>query len=194
MTRLAPIELSDAPAHPEIWPPEIALVAAAGRHDRAALEVLLTATFPKVAGFFGARGCTRDEASELASETLIRIVENLPQLRNYNAYRTWCWRLAETVFREWIRSKKKSARAWKDPVDTHQPTPEDEYEAYEEEKRVARAFATLDPEEQTLLWLRHVEGLSYADVAQVRGSSVGAARVAAHRANKRLTELFEQLK
>lgn len=47
---------------------------------------------------------------------------------------------------------------------------------------LGRALATLDETGREALWLHHVEGLSFREVAAVQGISEGAAKLRAHRA------------
>lgn len=187
MTHLKPAARS-AEKPDEAWPPEKADIEAARASQRDALESVLTATYPRVAGYFSARGCTRDEASELAAETLTRVVEHISELRNPDAYRTWLWKLTGSVFRDWIRSEAQLSSIRNRSMADHQPRPDELYEMNEDERRLRLAFISLAPDDQETLWMRYVEELPYSSIARVRGGSQSAARVAAHRAKRRLGE------
>jgi RNA polymerase sigma-70 factor (ECF subfamily) len=53
---------------------------------------------------------------------------------------------------------------------------------------VARALTALPEEQRTCVWLCDVEGLSYADIAEVVGCPVGTVRSRIARARSRLME------
>ena len=57
---------------------------------------------------------------------------------------------------------------------------------------LARALAQLTPEDREALVLRAQEALSYAEIAQILGTSEGAVKVRVHRARKRLLSLMDR--
>jgi RNA polymerase sigma factor (sigma-70 family) len=60
----------------------------------------------------------------------------------------------------------------------------------EEHSRILAALRQLAPRDRELLWLREVEGLEYSEISARFRSSEGSARVAIHRAKKRLEEIY----
>lgn len=190
MIHLEPVANSDETS--PVWPPANASIEGARKGERQALQKVLVVTYPKMAGYFAARGCSREEASDLASETLARVAEHISDLRDPGAYRTWVWRLAESVFRSWLRSETRFWSVRNRSISDHQPRPDELYELNEEEQRLRSAFISLDVRDQEALWMRYVEELSYSSIARIRGGSQTAARVATHRAKKRLEDLLDQ--
>lgn len=55
---------------------------------------------------------------------------------------------------------------------------------------MARAFARLKPQEQSLLWLAYVEGFDHAEIAVALNVGAPSVRVLLHRARQRLAELY----
>lgn len=70
-------------------------------------------------------------------------------------------------------------------------TPEDELILAESRRVADRVLSSLPPAQQTLLQLRHVDGLDNAAIAALLGSSEGAVRTALCRARRRVAELFK---
>jgi len=72
-----------------------------------------------------------------------------------------------------------------------QSHPEDQVADQEHLASLARAVQQLGDDEQHVIILRFVEGLSHREVAEVIGKSEGASRVIQHRALEALAGLME---
>ena len=61
-----------------------------------------------------------------------------------------------------------------------------------DEKRLLDAIAALPPEDADVIRLKHLEGWSFDEIAEIKGKTAGALRVQAHRAMKTLKTILKQ--
>jgi RNA polymerase sigma-70 factor (ECF subfamily) len=69
--------------------------------------------------------------------------------------------------------------------------PEDQLADHQDYESLANAIKQLGDDEQQVIVLRFMEGLSHREVAEVIGKSEGASRVIQHRALEALVGLME---
>jgi RNA polymerase sigma-70 factor (ECF subfamily) len=56
-----------------------------------------------------------------------------------------------------------------------------------------RALAEMNPDFRLAIWLADVEGLSYEEIAETMGTSVGTVRSRVHRGRKQLRNRMERM-
>jgi RNA polymerase sigma-70 factor (ECF subfamily) len=177
-------------------PSEGSLVEAARRGDRAALSRLLEQHQQRVFGF-GVKMCGDvEDAKEVAQETLLTLVRNLPGFRGEASISTWLYTVARSFCIK-KRRRTKGAPAHHEPLDTVTRetaseaaaavfTPEQMLQSREARDAVATALDMLDPDWREVIVLRDIEGLSAAEVADVTGLGVAAVKSRLHRARAAL--------
>jgi RNA polymerase sigma-70 factor (ECF subfamily) len=129
------------------------------------------------------------DADDVHQETLLRAVHSLHTLRNPGQFRSWLFSIARNLAMSFYRAQKRLC-----PMPTDDAVigtvegvgPEEFVEAREEYQTVAQALARLGTSHQTVLLMREVEGLSYADIAQRLNVSKGAVETLLFRARRRL--------
>lgn len=177
------------PGDPASWPPPPELVARAAAGDEIALATIVTLGHPRLVGFFRAAGA--DDPEDLAADVVVSVVRNLPRLRRAAAFEGWFWAIARARFRTWLRRRRRPQRH--EPPGPPPPEPPEVVETAAEHRRIVEALEALTADERALLWLREVEGLSYAQLAGRLGASAGTVRVAAHRARRKLRRAYDAL-
>ncbi|MFQ5942701.1 MAG: RNA polymerase sigma factor [Anaerolineales bacterium] len=134
-------------------------------------------------------------AEDLTEEVFVRAWTALP---NYeprgHRFTSWLYRIARNLVVDHYR--KQSSRASEDDTGMEnlpdpQILPEDQIANQQDLASLARAVQQLGDDEQHVIILRFVEGLSHREVAEVIGKSEGASRVIQHRALEALAELVE---
>lgn len=165
------------------------LVAAAKTGNRRAVDELL-ARYQERIYRFGLRMCgDEDSAREVLQETMLAAFRNLPGFRGEASLSTWLYQIARSFCIKERRGGHPST-----PIDTstpdQAPAPDMQAHARQIGEALARAIATLPPEQREVLVLRDVEGLSAQEAAAVVGVEVGALKSRLHRARMALrTEL-----
>ena len=78
-----------------------------------------------------------------------------------------------------------------EPVD-HAETPEERLIAQEEDRQAERLIATLPDAQQTILRMKHIEGMEVSDIARITGSNENAVRVNLSKARRKIASYFNK--
>ncbi len=129
----------------------------------------------------------KDDAEEAFSETFLRAQDRIGTLRTHTAdsFRSWLYRIARNVAigRQRVRRRLVCmADPAHDEPDLLLGGFDDSVVQSEDFAAVRRAFASLDPDDQEVLWLRVVLELSSDSVAGIVGKRPGAIRMQQRRA------------
>ena len=165
-----------------------ALLDAARRGDRSALDALLERHAPQIYRF-GMRMCRDPElAKEVLQDTLLAAARGVRDFRGNSSLSTWLFAIARSFCGKLRRRSGAPARALDDAAselariaDPAHP-PDEALASKEVAHALEGAIAALDPMYREVFILRDVEGLTAAEVAQVVGASEQAIKSRLHRA------------
>ena len=135
----------------------------------------------------------RDELDELVQDTFVRAFGSLDSFRGDSSLRTWLF----TILRRLVLDRRRAARRARVTVPAEEATvvtdvtPLDSVIAEETEERVRVAVERLTPTQREVFLLRVSEGMSYAEIARLVGTTDGAARVHYHHAMRAVKEFLE---
>jgi len=126
-----------------------------------------------------------NEAQDASQEVWVRVWRNLPGFRGDSAFTTWLYRITvNTCLNERRKVGNRAAREY--PGDGAPPlmpaprSPENDPEAAtlvaERRSDLLQALQDVRPDHRAALVLRHMEGLSYAEVAEALGVPDGTAK------------------
>lgn len=135
-----------------------------------------------------------DDADDITQEVFIKIHKHIDGFRESSKLFTWIYRIATNECLSFLRSKRRKFFL---------PVNDVEYElgkkidngaglsGDEIELKLQKALLTL-PEKQRLVFnMRYFEELSYEQIAEVTGTSVGALKASHHHAVKKIEEHLE---
>ncbi len=145
----------------------------------------------------------RDDASDLAQEAFLRAWRGLGALRADTAFSSWLYRLTCNLCMDFLRGAKRrktlsltrpdeEADAQWDIPDPA-PGPEDHVLLDEDRAVLERAMAWLNTEHRKILTLRVINGLSYAQIADILGVAEGTVKSRLARARRNLREKMIEL-
>ncbi|HET6965940.1 MAG TPA: sigma-70 family RNA polymerase sigma factor [Acidimicrobiales bacterium] len=177
---LRPNTRAEAPA-----PLDDEIVEATRRGERWAWEAAYQAYAKALTGFLVLRLRDRDDVAEALSETFLRALDRASTFRgDANSFRAWLFRIARNVSNDRLRYRQRQPWADHDvdPVDLLVGDHADGLIAQQDAAAVREALATLDPDDQEVLWLRICGRLSSADVGEIVGKRPGAVRMQQQRA------------
>lgn len=198
--RYARTGVSDSPSQPS----NEALVHAAVRQERQAIESLLVRHLPTLRGWIrlrmGPTLRTRETADDLVQSVAREVLADLSQFewRGEAAFRHWLFCQAQTKLAERARFV---GRARRDPArEEHEPdsldatlvcyrslcTPSAELAAREAVARIEAAFDALPADHKEAITLQRLCGMSYPELAAQLGRSEGAVRNLVYRGLARL--------
>ncbi len=134
-----------------------------------------------------------DAAADAVAEGLIRAYRHLASLDDPARFRTWVYRIVANRCKSHLgrRSAQGVSLEEAGPV----PDPYDgeaELERTEQLALVERALTTLSVEKREAFLLKHVEGLSYEEMAAVTGERIPTLKMRVHRAREALLEALKE--
>ncbi len=133
-----------------------------------------------------------DVASEIVQSALVKGYEKLDGCRDADRVGAWLFRIAANQTKDYLKDRRRRDV----PLQEAEPLsrdvdPEGDAERGELGDRIRAALARLTPAERQAFVLKHVEGYSYEEMAELLGASVGALKMRVHRAREALQPLLE---
>ena len=147
----------------------------------------------------------RHEAEEAVQDVLLRAFHALPRFEGRSSLKTWLYRIAvnvcatrgEKLTREREKLERLAARAAEDEAmrvgaaPPPPPRPEEEFDPGD--GPAGRAMRSLAEDDQRVLALRHMAGLSFEELADLLGLKLSTTKMRLYRAEERFREVFAQL-
>ena len=157
--------------------------------DQRAATALVERHATALARYIGSLG-ERDGAEEVVQDTFVRAFASLESFRGDSSLRTWLF----TIARRLVVDRRRAFRRRREVGDLEDVDAATEYTALdgliasEAKKKVWGAVGKLSPTQREVFLLRVNEGLSYKEIAEVAGTTEGAARVHYHNALRTVKE------
>lgn len=174
------------------------MLEAARGGDRTALEAFIERHQARVLRF-GLKMCRdREDARDVAQDTLLAAARNVGRFREASSPATWLYTIARSFC---VKKRRRSKFA---PVAVEGleaaaavPDPGRDPERELSDRRLAgaldSAIAALEPKHREILVLRDVEGFTAAEVAEVTGLGVEAVKSRLHRARVQVRQRLAPL-
>ena len=177
------------------------LVAAHLRGDPAAFRELVRRYGDGVLGYLFRMTGNRDQAEDLFQETFKRVHDKARTYRG-GSFKSWLYTIATRVTIDTARRRKRltllslnqDTDCEDDPapleavVADDAPDPADEAVKEEQKEQVRRAIASLPVGQRAALVLAYYQQLSYPEVAEALGCSVGSVKTQMSRALAKLAQ------
>ncbi|MCC6905339.1 MAG: sigma-70 family RNA polymerase sigma factor [Anaerolineae bacterium] len=186
--------MAGQPLRPTEHSEEATLVRLAAAGDSEAFVVLYRSHMAAIYRYIYLRVRQVAEAEELTEETFLRAWQALPgyEIREVG-FAAWLYRIAHNLV---IDHGRKDRLPVVDSADTEwpdeaSPSVEQYLQAGETRDALHRAIGQLNSNEQQVIVLRFIEGLSHQQVAVIMGKSPEACRVLQHRALIRLNAILQ---
>ena len=136
----------------------------------------------------------RSEIEELVQDTFVRAFASIDSFRGESSLRTWLF----TIERRLMLDRRRSERRQKATIPVQPADAVTEFDALdsllaeEAESRVRTAVNALSPMQREVFSLRVEQGMSYRDIAELVGTTEGAARVHYHNAMRAVKEFLSE--
>ena len=135
-----------------------------------------------------------DAAADAVAESLVRAYRHLAQCRDPGRLRSWLYRITGN------RCRSHLARRHTNDISLSDAPPladgSDTWAVLERSEQVAlveRALAALPAEKREAFVLKHVEGMSYEEMATVTGARIPTLKMRVHRAREALLAALEEV-
>jgi RNA polymerase sigma-70 factor (ECF subfamily) len=134
-----------------------------------------------------------DEAQDLTQESFIRAYHAIENFRGASRFYTWIYRITVNLCMDHFRKEgaERSRLSAEQSMEFDPLTPDLVAAQREMSQAVHQAIRALPVDQRTVIVLRELEGLSYKEIAQVVGSSMGTVMSRLFYARKRLRELLK---
>ena len=149
-----------------------------------------------------------DDAAELTQETFVKVIENVAKFKGKSSFYTWAFRIAVNLTLNHCRRRARlgfrsidagdhrfgdrTASLLKEFIGNEKsPDPASVAQNRELVEIAAQCLMKLDTSHRTVVILRDIEGMSYAQMAQVLDIELGTVRSRLSRARNKLKESLE---
>ena len=168
------------------------LVRAAQQGDVRAFATLVDAYYARCLRFALHMLANRGDAEEAVQDTFVRVYRALPSYEERESFEPWLFRiLANRCRSAGARERRRSEFVeFGEVPERASDRRHDETIAWREE--IARALATLPPEQREAFLMRHVEDLTYDDMSIATGAGISALKMRVKRGSERLRGLLGQ--
>ena len=136
---------------------------------------------------------SRDAAADAVAEGFVRAYRHLASCRDPARLRTWLYRIVANRCKSHLGRRPTGdvsldeAPPLADPGDNEAALEQAEALAH-----VERALLTLSPEKREAFLLKHVEGMSYEEMAAATGERIPTLKMRVHRAREALLEALKE--
>jgi RNA polymerase sigma-70 factor (ECF subfamily) len=135
---------------------------------------------------------SRDDAEDVIQESLMRAFRALPSYDRSRDFRTWLLSIVANRCRTALANRRRRERFVIGDAGEHEIAGRAVVDEDRDEiSAVQWALASLDARHREAFLLKHVEGLSYEEIATITGAGISALKMRVRRACERLRELLE---
>ena len=171
--------------------------------DSDAFTEIYNEFFPRVYAFTLKRTGNPAEAEDLAQETFVRAFNAIGSYNPRYKFSSWIFKIANNLTIDHLRKKRldtvsidgspnATTAAEREGtrliVEDTGERPDGYVESMELGSQIESAIGELRPEYRTVVLLRHVEGYSYDEIAEIMGIPLGTVKTYLHRARTELKE------
>jgi RNA polymerase sigma-70 factor (ECF subfamily) len=176
------------------------LVGRAARGDRDAFGGLVQRHQDRVFNLAYHIVRNRDDALDVAQEAFVKAYASLSSFKGEASFSTWMHRIVVNLAIDCLRRRRRGdAGTYDDRVAVSDDgesglaapdNPEAAVESLQVRRLLARGIQALPPAHRAVLVLREVEGLSYDDIAQAVGCSLGTVMSRLFYARRKLQKIL----
>lgn len=140
-------------------------------------------------------GSEWEEAEDIAQETFLAAYEKRRSFERGQPYRPWLYRIAVNRCLDRLRTKSRRPPLlnWDSAAEapTHYPGPEESLLVSEGERQLERAVAALPPKLRAVFLLRHLDALTYEEIAAAAGLPINTVKTHLSRARAALRAVLK---
>ena len=182
---------------------ESAVILRVQQGDANAFEALVTAYQKQVYNLALRTVGNPEDAADLSQEAFLRAYRSIGSFRGDSKFSVWLYRLTTNICIDFLRSKGRkptvSLTMENDDEETQELDvaddrfdPEENFQRAELQRAVQRGLKSLPEEFRTILVLRELEGMSYAEIGEILHLEEGTVKSRLFRARSRLCDFLKQ--
>lgn len=183
---------------------DLALVEKARRGDNDAFEEIVNRYSRLIYNIALRSASSPEDAADITQETFLKAWRSLSAFRGDCALSTWLCRIALNCSCDHARSAKRhftmsltvpeeeDGKEWDIPETNVHALPEEEIARREEIEAVRQAIAALPEDQRTIVTMRDITGLSYAEIADALELEMGTVKSRINRARAAIKNFLLQ--
>ena len=158
--------------------------------DRDAFGILIERySDPLYRHAYGMTG-SADVAEDILQVSFIKAFHHLGEVRG--RFDAWVFRIVANGCKDWLKNIRRTHLSYEeDDQPSGYETPDEELDRGEIRRDLDRALAALPSSLREAFVMKHVEGRSYEEMADLLDTTVGALKMRVHRAREALQKLLE---
>jgi RNA polymerase sigma-70 factor (ECF subfamily) len=186
---------------------EAVLIRQCRKGDSAAMERLILKYQNRIYNIVLKMCANTDDAAELTQDVFVKVIESISRFDGRSSFYTWIFRIAVNLTLNYCKRTVKLGTRSIDADDEHNPSskgllkeilcdnklPEPAAIAQNKElcDAVAQSLMKLDDTHRAVIILRDIEGMNYAQIAEVLDIELGTVKSRLSRARNSLREILE---
>ena len=132
-----------------------------------------------------------DVAEDILQVSFIKAYQHLAEVRG--RFDAWVFRIVANGCKDWLKNIRRSHLSYEeDDQPSTYSTPDEDLDRTELRTDLDRALSMLPASLREAFVMKHVEGRSYEEMADLLGTTVGALKMRVHRAREALQALLEE--
>ena len=132
-----------------------------------------------------------DVAEDILQQSFIKAYNHLSEVRG--RFDAWLFRIVANGCKDWLKNIRRTHVSYdEDDQPSAFNTPDEDLDRSELRHDLDRALQSLAPSLREAFVMKHVEGRSYEEMAELLGTTVGALKMRVHRAREALQALLEE--
>jgi RNA polymerase sigma-70 factor (ECF subfamily) len=132
-----------------------------------------------------------DVAEDILQQSFIKAYNHLAEVRG--RFDAWLFRIVANGCKDWLKNIRRTHVSYdEDDQPSAYATPDEDLDRSELRRDLDRALGSLAPSLREAFVMKHVEGRSYEEMADLLDTTVGALKMRVHRAREALQALLEE--
>lgn len=175
------------------------LIEACKRRDSSAFRQIYEMYKDKVFSLSFYMTGDKEAAKDITQQIFMKVFTSILTFQHKASFSSWLFRLAVNMCRDYQRSARRMkmfSSAMNNSIEAYEPAPTVEESLCKEYAlgMVQRIVMKLSPKLRTVIVLKYVEDLSYSEIAELLGCSIGTVSSRLNRSHKILAEELKEFK
>lgn len=136
-----------------------------------------------------------DDANDVIQNTFVKVYRSIGKFKGDSKLYTWLYRIATNESLTFLKKRQRTGteslssdeNSWENRLEA-----ESYYDGNDAQALLEKALLTLPDKQRVVFTMRYYEELSYQDISDVLGTSVGALKASYHHAVKKIEAFVRQ--
>ena len=163
-------------------------------HSREAFEKIVHTYSERLYWHVRSFGCSHEDSDDLLQEIFIKVWNALPSYRGEAQIFTWLWRIATNETLNFLGSRRFRFSVSSRSIGAQEENRGDDdpwFDGDEAQRLLSRALRKLPPKQRAVFSLRYYQDLSYEQISEILGVTVGALKASYHHAYMKIRAELE---